>query len=89
MPGLRIQLDRSQAGTILHAITHLLHQQVQSLQAKKGSAVFFFVKRKRLQQPDQGNAAFMLNDFAHNWNLSCKVTVNWDVKQQDWRSGCN
>ena len=87
VPGFGIQFDGCQAGAILTAVTHFLHQQMQSLQTEKGSAVFFFVKGKRFQQPDECNAAFMLNDFAHNWNLSCKVTVNYNVKQQDSGSG--
>ncbi len=78
MPGGEVELYAGNPGAILAAVMLLLHHQVQFLQAVKCSPVFGQVIFGRLKEPDQCNAAFVPDGFAHSSFLrGAKVSNLW------------
>ena len=54
-----IELDVGQPGSVLPPVVLFFHQQVHLVESVKSRAVFLPVVIDRLEQPDQGNAAFV------------------------------
>ena len=61
-----IELDVGQPGTVLSPVVLFFHQQVHLVEPVEVRAVFLPVVVDRLEQPDEGNAAFVFYGIAHS-----------------------
>ena len=63
------ELHAADSGAVLPAVVLLFHQQKKLIEAVERRAVFVLVKFERLQKPDDGNSAFVLDRIAHRSDI--------------------
>ncbi len=70
-------LDAGDAGAFLPTVVLLLHHEIELVQRIEFRTVFFLVILKRLEQPDHGDATFVL-DLFHRMRLQgAKIIKKW------------
>lgn len=80
LAGLGHDLDAGDACAFLPAVVLLLHHEIELVQRIEFRTVFFLVILKRLEQPDHGDAAFVLDRFHRMRLQGAKIIKRWRIR---------